>query len=230
MKKIIIVFLLLGFVLVVGCTSGQVVDVTGSYTSKVTPDLGIISVFVDTLKDSAEEAQENNAYIISEIKKNLRVAGLDENDLETVSFNVYPEYDWTDNGRVLKGYRATHSLDLTVDDIDSIGAYLDIVVKSGVNQINNIRFEIDDSTKKELQVEALQKATEDARVKAGAIASGLGKKVGKVVSISDSTVNVNPWFYKGGAMLETADAAAITEISFSDVEVRADVTAKFKLN
>ena len=85
----------------------------------------------------------------------------------------------------------------------------------------------------ELKADALEKATRDARTKADALAAGMGLKVYRVISISDSS-----WDYGVHRMAyaEIEEASAVaggvhadTQILAGDVEVSARVYAEFEL-
>jgi len=211
----------------------QTIDVTGSYTVKAQPDYVILNFAAETIAESAEQAQEKNAKIVSDLKNNLKIAGLDESAVETVSFNIYPNYDYGPDYQSqpkITGYTASHMFELKLEDVSTSGQYLDIIIKSGINRINNIRFEITEEKQNQLRIESFSKATENARSKADAIAQGLGKEVGNVVKVSDQTFDFQPYYLRGGADFAVAEAkTALTEITPSDIEVRASIAATFAL-
>ncbi len=235
--------LVISLVVLAGCNvnvdnddgTTQTVDVSGSYELKVKPDNAVVSISVKTTELTAKKSQEKNAEIMEKIRNAFIAEGLSEDDMKTLNFNIYEEYDYSYGGYTLNerkflGYTVDHTLEVTIDDIDDVGKYLDIAVKNGANQINSIRFEITEEHRNNLKKEALKKATEDAKDKAEAIAAGLDKKVGKVTKISDQSFDFIPYYFREGAAIDAAEVAKVsTEISPGDVQVNARVGATFEL-
>ena len=83
----------------------------------------------------------------------------------------------------------------------------------------------------EYKAQALKEASEDAKIKAEAIASGLGKTVGKLVSVSSNEFNYQPWpLYNSMAGSTAADAkVATTNIQPGQQDVSASVTVVYAL-
>jgi uncharacterized protein YggE len=83
----------------------------------------------------------------------------------TVSFNVSPVYTYKSGEEPkLVGYKTTHQLSVKVIEIDKVGSLIDLAMEAGVSQIQGIHFDI--SNREELQRQAIEAATRDARVKA----------------------------------------------------------------
>jgi uncharacterized protein YggE len=201
----------------------QVAEVAGSYSVTIEPELARVSVGYVNTGSTAEAAQDANANVMNAVKSALEAAGVE--DVETVSFSVYPEYDYSGRTRRVTGYTARHILQIETENINEVGNYIDIAVNSGANQINSIEFDVSDGTRKELRSKALSKASEDARDKADAIADGLGMRVMKVVSVTDQSSYVSP-YYRGLAVAE-AGVMGDTEITPGDLEVSANVRVTF---
>jgi uncharacterized protein len=220
------------------------VTTEGTSTIKVVPDTVSVSFNVLTRAKTADEASTNNSAIVEKLITNLVVAGFDRDDIKTEYFSINPEYDWSRGDGKITGYVATHQLKLTIDAEDSeiIGKAIDSGVESGA-LISYINFELGKDKEDEFKAKALEQATANARLKADSIAKGLGKEVSRVVSVSTSDFNYNPWVaYKSayaedsasaspGAVMESAALArqAATSITPSEKEVSATVRVTFKL-
>ena len=110
---------------------------------------------------------------------------------------------------------------------------VDVAIDSGA-LVSYINFEISDELRSEYKSRALEKAGEDAREKAEATAAGLGKKLGKLVSVQSEDFNYGPVVYYASAESSGSDAVAETReaalnIYPKDVEVRADISVRYKL-
>jgi uncharacterized protein YggE len=67
------------------------ISVVGSGLVFVTPDIAYINVGVRSQADTVAEALELNNAQATVIKDTLVAQGVDEKDIQTSSFNVYPQ-------------------------------------------------------------------------------------------------------------------------------------------
>ncbi|PIN89714.1 hypothetical protein COU61_03000 [Candidatus Pacearchaeota archaeon CG10_big_fil_rev_8_21_14_0_10_35_13] len=113
-------------------------------------------------------------------------------------------------------------------------------VDAGINAgalVNYISFELSDKLRNSLKADALKLASEDARNKADAVAEGLGKRIGDIVSVSANDFNYRPWLaYESSPAKSVSDNGAEamviaggTDIVPSSRDVSAQVSVTFKL-
>jgi uncharacterized protein YggE len=211
-------------------------QVNGQATSKVSPDL--ITVFFNVQAKGAtyKEANDANSAIVTKLTNNLVALGFSESDLKTQSINIYPEYDYS-KGQKLIDYIATTSLEIEIPiaQKSKIGSVVDAGVNAGAG-INSINFDLSPALKQTAKAQAIKDASDDARVKAEALASGFNKKLGRLVSVSLDNFNYYPGpIYAsadssgGGAVGAEQAKAAVASITPSDQDVSASVTAIYKL-
>ncbi|MFA4953370.1 MAG: SIMPL domain-containing protein [Candidatus Pacearchaeota archaeon] len=204
----------------------------GEAIVKTIPDLVGIYFSVETKASTSEEATSKNAKIVDELITNLVKEGFDRKDIQTLSFNVYPDYSWVNNQQKLNGYQATHQIkvELLTDDSGKIGDVIDTGVNAGAG-ISYINFELSQEKQNQYKSEALKLAAEDARIKANAIAEGLNKKLGILVSTSSSRFNYSPInLYTASSDSGVAEAKrATTNIQPGEQEISASVTVIYKL-
>ncbi|HEX9741075.1 MAG TPA: SIMPL domain-containing protein, partial [Ignavibacteriaceae bacterium] len=182
---------------------------------------------------TANEASDKNAEIVSDLKENIVALGFNESEIKTQNFNVYPQYDYSGGNQRITRYTATHSLkiEILIGDKDKIGSVIDAGVGAGAG-IGYINFELNKENENKYKAEAITLATEDAKIKAEALAYGAGKKLGRLVSVSTSDFGYQPWrVFSSDSGLEVAEAkeAVSTDINPSDQTVSASVTAVFKI-
>lgn len=213
---------------------GTTINSNGIAQIKATPDLVSIYFNVETNGSDAKEAKDKNAEIVDKVITELLKKGIERKDITTENFNIYPDYDWSSGEQVFKGYKATHTIrvQLSSSKMDQAGDIIDVGVDSGA-LISYINFELSQAKQNEYKALALKQATEDARIKAESIASGLGKKVGSVVSVSDQSFDYLPWpIYRNDAMTMGASEAKIavsTNINPGQQTIDARVNVVFKL-
>lgn len=230
----IVVLAIATLVVVLSLRQGTSITTTGNSVLKATPDLVSIYFSVETNGSNASEAKDKNAEIVDNVITELIKKGINRDSITTENFNIYPDYEWTENGQVFKGYKATHSIRVQLESnkMDDAGDVIDISVNNGA-LVSYINFELSTAKQNELKAQALSQATQDARVKAESIASGLGKRLGRVLSVQDSSFDYNPWpIYRNDVMAvsaEGAKAAIETNISPGQQEVTARVTVAYKI-
>lgn len=172
---------------------------SGTAMREVSPDLLRISLGVETQEDTAALSQSDNAGKINAIKGALLANGILADDIKTSQYSVYPvttsrkvcpaespgcsdwEAQWVSE---IVGYKTVHMLTVESGNLDSAGTIVDAAVRSGANKVDTVSFRLKDTTEKSLRDSLTTEAMQDAKGKAGLIASGLGVSVGKVVSAS----------------------------------------------
>ncbi|MBU3925679.1 SIMPL domain-containing protein [Patescibacteria group bacterium] len=172
------------------------VSATGEVFAK--PDIAQISVSVVEEAKTVLEAQKKHSESINKIIDYLKNSGVEDKDIKTSAYNIYPQYNWTESqGRIFTGYQITQTLDIKVRDLDKAGQILGGVAEMGANQIGGINFVIDDDDA--VKEEARKQAIDKAKEKADKIASDLGIKFGRLVSFYESGDNY-PIYYEAKSM------------------------------
>ena len=165
--------------------TGTRVDV--SATGEVTriPDVAIISAGVVTRSTSASGAIQENAQRMERVIAALKSAGVADRDIQTTAINLNPEYRYAENQPPeLVGYTASNQLTIRFRDIRSSGRILDALVAQGANQINGPTMTIDQP--EAALDEARANAVAMGRRRAELYARALGKRVTRVISVSES--------------------------------------------
>ena len=207
------------------------INVNGLATIKANPDLVAIYFRAETNGSTAQEAKNKNAEIVNRAIESLINLGIPENKIQTLDFNIYPEYNWVDGRQELIGYKAVHSfkVELETENIDKAGIAIDAAANASI-LIDHIDFELSQEKQNEYKAYALEKASQDARTKAEAIASGLGKKLGKIISVSDVSFEYYPWpIYRSEIPNIKEAKLAVTNIRPSEKEITARVLVVFEI-
>jgi len=212
-------------------SSGQTIDVVGTSTITAEPDILAVYVNIQTLDDDASVAEDENSRISRDIELELLRLGIERDDIETMSFNIYPEYVYENGQRTQNGFRVTNQLRVKTEEFSMAGDIIDIVVDNQ-GLINYINFELTEEREQELKAQAMEEAARDSKGKAEAVASGLDKRVGKLVSVQVSDYNYYP-FRAFGEVAAGSDAAIVQEAKTSinprDLEITSRVTAKYRI-
>jgi len=210
--------------------SGTRLDI--SATGEVTriPDLAIISAGVQTLQPTATAAIEENANRMERVRAALKRAGIADKDIQTSTINLNPEYRYVENQPPrLTGYRATNNVNVKFRDLKRSGAILDALVAEGANQINGPSLTID---KPETAYdEARAKAIAVGQARAELYARALGKRVVRLLSVSEGGGYrmPPPMPYAADAVMVSAQRVAKTEIDPGTQELQVTLAMSFEL-
>ena len=202
-------------------------------TSKITvaPDEAEISFRIVTEGKTAIEAQDKNKEASNNVMKALKGRGLKDSELESVQYSVQRQYDYSNGKSRVIGYEVHHVIKATTKDLDNAGQLVDTGVSAGANSVDNIQFGLTDEKEAEVRSQALKAAGGITKEKAQALASSLGLSLGKIKTVSESSVSVTPYFNRGfsavSAMESKADAP--TDINPEQLEVSASITAVYEI-
>lgn len=185
-------------------------NVAGSGTAYLVPDIAYIYLGVHTELPSASEAvKQNNAQTQTMIQA-LTNFGVDAQDIRTTSFSIYPfdKYDpATGVATGEKYYAVDNTVYVTVRDLSKLGELLDTVIGAGANTVNSIQFDVadKDAALKQARADALT----DAKAKADELAAAAGVTLGEIQTISFSDSQPYPVFEGRGGGGGGAEAAAV---------------------
>jgi uncharacterized protein len=165
--------------------SGTRLDVVATGEVNRIPDVARINAGVVTQAPTATEAISGNARQMASVRAALKAAGIADRDIQTSSINLNPDYRYEDGRNpVLTGYRASNEVTVRFRDIANAGRILDALVAQGANQINGPTFSLDkpEEALDEARIEALS----IARRRAELYARQLGRRVGRILSVSEA--------------------------------------------
>lgn len=162
------------------------ITVTATGQVSQAPDRASVSAGVVTQAKTADAAMAANAAKMSAAFEQLRAAGIEEKNIRTSQMSLNPRLSYQDRkSPKIDGYEVRNTVSATTDNLDKVGPMLDALVKSGVNNINNVSFSI--SEPDIAMAHARDKAIKAAKAKAEAMASAAGVSLGALMSISESS-------------------------------------------
>ncbi|MBP2001430.1 uncharacterized protein YggE [Paenibacillus shirakamiensis] len=209
----------------------NVINVVGSGEMSIKPDIAYLSIGVQTTGDTAQAAQKATAAQIAKITAVLKNTWkIDAADIQTAQFYVQPNYTYNEKeGQKLKGYNAYHTLQVKYRQLDKIGQLLDDATKAGANQIDNVRFTVENPDQYQEQV--INKALANAELKAGIIAKGVKRTLGTVLSVSQNDVIAAPVYERSMTELSKASSAdtAATAVETGQVKVNTSLSVQYEL-
>ena len=163
------------------------ITVNGSGEIRISADTAVISLGVSARDPDVLTAQQKVNTAIAAIREALIGHGVKEENINTEYISIYALYDYTNDREQLTAYNAGSTLAVTVTEMDSVGALIDLSFASGANTLNNISFYA--SNTEEAKAEALKAAVENARKKAEILAEASGLKITGVRMITEDGVS-----------------------------------------
>ncbi len=216
------------------------IGVSATSSQKVSPDLLVIQLHVQTDAKTAKQAVQDNAAVTADLLAKLKALGLTDQDIQTTSYSVdqvtETNYTCDKNGYncrysyYVTGYRVMNSISLQVKDLAKGGDVIDASSSAGMNEtfIDSVGFTLQDETRRTLEKSLLRNAAAEARAKAQNMAEGSGAALGKLLSLSES-YSYYPQYRSDYAVGAMAEAAPKTELSPGQVEVSVTVGASYQI-
>ena len=204
----------------------QGITVNGQCVVSIAPDTATIRLGVSERAASAAEAMAQTSEKVRGILDqldSLKIAGLDR---QTSGLYLRPVYDngsRSDTTPVqVSGYEAGNTVSVTVRDLSKLGQLLDAVVAEGANDFNGLQFGLQDN---EAALEQARKdAVSDAMARAQQLADAAGVKLGKVISMSETSQGFRPMEMRS-AQMKSMDMP----IETGEVDVSAQVSLQFEI-
>lgn len=224
MKKLVILALVLSLcALPMLALADSTLRVQGNATIAVAPDNAVVGVGFSVEGSDSSAAQQQTADAITAIVEAVKALGIEEADIVTSSLSIYPVYNYTDVGQSLRGYRVEHSLSVTVRSLESVGLVLDTALAAGANETSGITYR--SSREKDIYLQALALAIEDAAAKADAMAIATGVWLGGLDQINEvSAYGAYTRYAKADAYDAAAGSASMgSTLMTGDLEVSASV-------
>jgi len=230
----------------VGVPASNTITVSGEGEVFAVPDVVEFSFSVIEERKTVDAAQEASTEKTNSLLSFLEEQGIDEKDIKTIGYNVYPRYELRgpENEipiapypaerplqRVLVSYEIRQSVSVKVRDTEEAGTILAGVGERGASDISGLSFTIDDESA--LEREARQKAIDDAQQKAEDLADDLDVRLVRVVNFFESGPSV-PYYARsfggdGVFMDEAAVAQAVPELPAGENRITANVSIIYEI-
>jgi uncharacterized protein YggE len=245
-KNIITAFIIVAIVFLVSLTVWVNIDISNKVketenTINVSdiyakPDLTLVTFSVITEEKQVAGALSKNTEKMNAVIDFVKDQGVEEKDLKTTSFNIYPRYEYQrvepeiypypPGKRVLVGYEVTQSLEVKIRDMTKIGDILQGATDAGANQVGDLQFTIDKED--ELKKQAREEAIEKAKTKAKELATQLGVNLVRISNFSESSIT--PRYYGLEKVAVEGAEEAIPQVEVGENKIEVTVTITYEIN
>ena len=175
--------------------TGRTITVVGQGEVKTKPTVAHSQVGIDVTADTVAAAMQQARGQMDAVLKALKAQGIADNDVQTSNFSINFERQGPVPAKSPSGntgaatasvagvYHVSNMVNVTIRNLDKVGAVLDAAVSAGANNVWGVNFGIDDTSS--LESQARQKAVADAKARAQALAQLNGVTLGDVVAVSE---------------------------------------------
>ena len=196
--------------------AGETVVVTGESKVKQKNEVASFSAGVNVTDANKESAVAEVNKKINELIDSVKAFGILADDIQTQSMSVYQQQEVNNNKWVVN-----NTVEITLRDVAKTQEFIDLLNKSGANNVYGPNFRIEETSDTEKSL--VDSAMTDAREKAEIIAKSAGRKLGKVINVSEGSGGISYPMYSmkvdglgGGAAAEpgTSTISKTLTVSF----------------
>lgn len=213
------------------------IRVSGTGTVSVEPDVAILQVGVEVFAGKVSTARSEASKAMDSVVSVLTNEGIEEKDIQTTRFSIYPRYDYeevTINGKrigtqVLTGYTVNNTVKAKIYEIDKVGQIIDKSADAGGDyvRINGVDFTVDDPSP--YQTEIRKMAVEDAVEKAQEYALLTNVELGPVIELNEMNSGSMHSPYEADYGMRMMASAPTTSISTGQLEISLSVNTLFAI-
>ncbi|MFG1378667.1 SIMPL domain-containing protein [Xanthobacter autotrophicus] len=161
------------------------VEVRGSATVSLVPDMAIVSLAVVTRAEKAPAALDQNSAEAARLIAFCKASGIDGALIRSGPVRVTPRFRTVNDGRGAvqqdDGYEASNTIRVKLADLSKVGAFVRDAIDHGANRVNGVEFNIADRDKASESARAA--AFADAQRKAQHLAGLADLKLDRVLRI-----------------------------------------------
>lgn len=202
--------------------------VNGEAILRVAPDRAVLMLTVESRNKNPQKAQAAGARAASRVMQALQSAKLGKDAVRTIAYSLQEEFEWQERRRVSRGYLASNSIEVRIDDVERVGEVLAAAVSTGATAVSGLRFDV--KARDELERQALREAVANAREYAEAAARGAGARLGDILLI-EQVGGASPRPRQVFARSMAADAKApVPPIEAGQIEIRARARLTIELD
>ncbi len=208
----------------------RTITVSADANSIVVPDVAKVSLSVVAEGSDPAKLQDDNTRKMVSVIDFVKSQAIDPKDIKTAAYNLSPNYEYDEKKRksFISGYTSTQSLVITIRDFGKISVILGKLPSLGVNQIQNVSFEVEDSDK--FTKDAREEAFKKAFAKANSMARQNGVRLGRVVNFSENSPNYYPKFFGAEALrLGGVVDFSVPQLEPGSEEINVNVSVTYEL-
>jgi uncharacterized protein YggE len=209
----------------------RTITVSGVGHVSVVPDQLAFDLSVSVLRPDLTQALDDANTAMQSVVDTLKAAGVAEEDVQTTDVSTYPQYGRHQKGQppTLQGYRVSHSITVTVDDLAKGSDVVTAALGAGGTgvRLDGLRLQVADPDG--ALEPARSDAVQQAQAKAEEYAGDAGRELGDIVRISETADQPDATDLSRGAYDQAASAASPVPIQAGQEDLTATVVVVYEL-
>ncbi len=215
------------------------ISVMGKGEVTAVPDIGRFSFSVTAEGATAAAAQEASGTKINDIMAYLREQGVEDKDIKTDYYNMYPKYKYEERPcafgmycppgeQIEDGFEVSQTITVKVRATDKAPTIISGVGEKGATNISGLEFTIDDTDA--LRAQAQAEAIKDAKEKADILAKDLGVKIVRLVSYYENMPYYGePYYAKTMSMDAASESFGGAEMPMGEQDTTVEVNVTYEV-
>lgn len=214
----------------------NVIIVSGKGELYVKPDLATVTFSITEENLDVSKASDAVNTKMASIIENLKADGIDEKDIKTTDYNIYPRYDYLrsdvytySSKQVLAAYVVTQGIEIKIRDLSKSGKIISDLGALKVTNMSGLTFTNDKHD--DLVKQARDEAITEARSEAKKLAKQLGVSLGDIVSFSEGGASYPMYddrMYSVSSMGKEQSVSAIIPTGESKITSNVSITYEIK--
>lgn len=216
----------------------QSVNIQGYGEVVAVPDIASFTFTVREVADDVSLAQGFVTERHNEIVNLLKENNIEERDIKTTSYNIYPKYEYQEifcittpcrsGESVLVGQEVVQTTQVKVRDTENAGNIIGLLGEMEVSNLSSLNFTIDDQDS--LKEKARELAIIDAKEKARKLEKQLGVDLDDIVGFYEEENTYGPYPMFSESVRSLSLDSVTPEISAGEDTVSVRVNLTFKLD
>ncbi|APF37152.1 SIMPL domain-containing protein [Chelatococcus daeguensis] len=208
------------------------ITIVGEGTVNAVPNMATLTSGVVTSASTAREALDANTEAMAGVIEAFKKAGIAAKDIMTDGFSVQPRYvypepkDGSTQPPRIDGYEVRNQVIVRVRELAKLGTVLDAAVTTGANQMGGLSFDVAEPAV--LIDKARAAAVEDAKRKAALYVQAAGAKLGRLIEIDETSMQMPPRPMMMARSMDFAEAKAVP-VEAGEQTLRAQVRLTWEL-
>jgi uncharacterized protein YggE len=220
-------------------TTTNTVSFDGEGKISAKPDIAVADFSIVTEAATSKAAQDDNSTKSQKLINYLKSQKIDDKDVKTTGYNIYPQYNYipclegnnipciSNQIQKIKSYQVSQSVEVKIRNLDNVSTILDGAVATGVNQVGDLNFQIDNPESLKDQARAL--AIADAKGKADTLKKQLGINLGRIINYTEGGQGyIVPMAYEKSAGTAMGGSAT-PAVPSGENQITVDVTVTYQV-
>ena len=213
-------------------TKGQPMVISGDGKAVEIPDVAKVNAGIQISGPSLTQVQNDANKKSQTLVEALKKVGIEDKDIQTTSYNIYPQQNYNAIPPVITGYQVSTNYEITVRSIDKINSVMTIVTSAGANLVGGISFDLSDSAKTKAIDTARADAVSKAKQSAESLAKAAGVTLGPVINISETQSGGRPILFAAptanGSTLQKSDTQPNIQPGSTEVDVTVSLSYELR--